>query len=204
MKQLLKNKNIKRWILFFIAFSCFNIYSQEKNLKLKFFPQISLKVGSQSPHIGAQFDLSAGILLKDKYFIGLGGGYATNMGMGGKTFPLYADFKYLFSFKKSFLFKSKDEANNLLAEFQSGMSINSNDPYKTGFIASFGIAYRFDFIKIKTFKFPSFYVGPNLEYNSTSFIDEYRGYNIQDGKIKHLIFNLKIAFDINPINLKKE
>jgi hypothetical protein len=204
MRLLFKNINFRRWIVIIFTFSCFNIFSQDNNLKLKFFPQMSLKVGSQTPHIGAQFDLSAGVLLKDKYFLGLGGGFATNMGMGGKTFPLYADARYLFSLKENFLFKSKDEANNLLVEIQTGMSINNNEPFKTGFIAACGIAYRFDFIKINTFKFPSFYVGPNLEYNSTSFIDEYRGYNIQDGKLKHLILNLKIAFDFNPINLYKE
>jgi hypothetical protein len=192
---------MKELIILLLCIYSFNIYSQNKEKALKFFPQTTLKIGSQTPHIGCQLDIAAGVLLKDKYFLGIGGGYSSNMGMGGKTFPLYADCRYFFASKENILFKSKDDINDLMAEIQLGMSINNNEPYKTGFIAACGIAYRFDFIKINKFNFPSFYLGPNIEYSFTKFEDEYRGYKIQNGHLKQLILNLKIAFDINPINL---
>jgi len=186
---------------FLLLFFTFHITAQTKTIDLKFIPQTSLKIGSQNPYIGAQLDLIAGVVFQNKYFVGLGGGYCTNMGMGGKTFPLYADARYFFSTNKKFLFPSKDESNNLLLEMQIGLSFNNNEPYKNGFIAAGGFAYRFDFLMINKFKVPAFYVGPNIEYNATKFEDEYRGYKIKDGQLKHLILNIKIAFDINPINL---
>ena len=186
---------------FFLLFFCFNITAQTKSIALKFIPQTSLKIGSQNPHLGGQFDLVGGIVVENKYFVGLGGGYSTNMGMGGKTFPLFADAHFYFSTNKKILFPSTDDLNNLLLEMQLGMLINQNPPYKTGFIMAFGFAYRFDFLKIKKFQVPAFYLGPNIEYNSTKFEDEYRGYKIKDGQLKHIMLNIKIAFDINPINI---
>ena len=187
-------------IFLFIAYS-FNVSAQTENIYIKLIPQTSLKIGSQTPKLGGQFDLVGGLLFQSKYFIGFGGGYASNMGMGGNTFPLYIDTKLYFSSNKILILASRDEVNNFLAEFQLGVLINNNLPYKTGFITSCGFAYRLDFIKLGKFRFPAFYLGPNFEYNYTKFIDEYRGYKIKDGYLKHIIFNLKIAFDINPIKL---
>ena len=163
---------------------------------------MSFKIGSQQPAVGGQFNLLAGVLFNHKHFIGIGGGYATNMGMGGSTFPLYFDGRYYFSLPKNIIFASKDEENNLQVDLQIGMDINNNTPFKTGFLAGIGIAYRFDFIKIKEFSFPAFYLGLNLEYNYTKFKDEYRGYAIQDGYLRHTILNIKVAFDIKAISIK--
>ncbi len=179
----------------------FNISAQTKSLALKFIPQMSLKIGSQTPHLGGQFDIAGGIFIQNKYLAGIGVGYSTNMGMGGKAFPLYADTRFYFSTDKNILFASHDESNNFFSEVQIGILINQNKPYKTGFIAACGIAYRFDFLKINKFRIPAFYLGPNIEYNSIKFKDEYRGYTIKDGQLKHIMLNIKLAFDINPINL---
>ena len=162
---------------------------------------MGFKVGSQHPAVGGQFDLVAGLLFENKYFAGIGGGYCTNMGMGGATLPVYLDGRYYFSLPKSIIFPAKDEANDFQVEVQLGADINNNLPYKTGFLAACGFAYRFDFIKIKTFRFPSFYAGLNFEYNYTRFKDEYRDYIIQDGHLSHIMFNLKVAFDIVPIKI---
>jgi hypothetical protein len=177
------------------------VSSQTTNKAIKFIPQMSLKVGSQKPAIGGQFDLVAGILFNDKYLLGLGGGYCTNMGMGGKTFPLYADIRMFFSTKNKILFASKDVENNFHIAVQLGMDINNNQPYKTGFLAACEFAYKFDFIKIKQHNFPTFYAGIGVEYNYSKFKDVYHGFLIQDGVLKHIMFNLKVAFDIPPIKL---
>jgi len=189
--------------VFLILFALYglSISAQDPPLAIKFIPEIALKIGSQIPHVGGEFNISAGVLYQNKYYGGLGFGYATNMGMGGKTFPLFFDTRIYFSFNKALLFKKKDEINNFSAEFQIGALINNNLPYKTGFLASSGIAYRFDFLKIKSFKIPNFYFGPNLEFNYIKFKDNYRGYDIKDGYLKHLVLNFKIAMDINPIKL---
>ncbi len=184
-----------------ILFIYSEISSQETSKAIKIIPEISMKIGSQQPAVGGQFNLVTGVLFKDKYFAGIGGGYATNMGLGGSTIPLFFDGRYYFSLPKSFLFASKDEENNFQVDVQVGMDINNNTPFKTGFLAGIGVAYRFDFIKIKEFNFPVFYAGLNLEYNRTGFYDEYRGYTIQDGYIKHTMFNIKIAFDIKAIKI---
>ena len=160
-----------------------------------------MKIGSQQPAVGGQFDMVTGLLLENKFLVGLGGGYCTNMGMGGATYPLYLDGRFYFSTKKAFLFTSRDATNNFQVEAQLGININNNKPYKTGFIAAFGLAYRFDFIKIQEFKFPSFYAGFNIAYNRTKFKDKYRGFVIKDGHLNHTMLNIKVAFDIKPIKI---
>ncbi|MDF1548160.1 MAG: hypothetical protein P1P88_10090 [Bacteroidales bacterium] len=185
-----------------IIFAFYTFSSAQENSKaIKFIPQASFKIGSQTPAVGGQFDLVIGLLMQEKYLVGIGGGYCTNMGMGGTTIPLYADGRFYFSLPKSVLFASKDESNDFQVEAQLGMDINNNLPYKTGFLAAFGLAYRFDFIKIQTFKLPAFYAGLNIEYNHSPFKDEYRGYIIQDGYLNHVMLNFKVAFEINPIKL---
>jgi len=193
-------KILSIFIILFIGF--YSAKSQNSKLGIKFIPQASFKIGSQSPSVGGQFDLVIGALFNEKFQAGLGGGYCTNMGMGGSTVPLYADGRFYFSLPKSFLFASRDEFNNFRLEAQLGIDINNNLPYKNGFIAALGLAYRFDFIKIQQFKFPSFYAGFNVEYNHSPFKDEYLGYIIQDGYLNHVMLNLKIAIDIKPIKIK--
>jgi hypothetical protein len=191
----------KAFILVFATLFCVALSSQPYSKAIKLIPQVSLKIGSQKPAIGGQFDLVAGLLLNNKYSLGIGGGYCTNMGMGGKTFPLYADVRLFFPLKKKILFASKDEINEFYIASQLGLNINSNQPFKTGFLAAFDLAYKFDFIKIKEFKFPAFYTGLGIEYSYSKFKDEYRGFVIQDGVLKHMMFNLKIAFDIPSIKI---
>ncbi len=188
--------------LFLVFFVSLSLNAQETNTAIKIIPEMSMKIGSQKPAIGGQFDLVLGTLVNNKFFVGIGGGYTTDMGMGGSTVPLFFDGRYYFSLPKSFLFASKDEENNFQIDLQIGMDINNNTPFKTGFIAGIGLAYRFDFIKIKELNFPAFYAGLNLEYNRSNIQDEYRGYLIQDGYIKHTILNIKLAFDIKTIPLK--
>jgi hypothetical protein len=192
---------MKIWIGLIILLFSNTISSQTNNKAIKFIPQMSLKIGSQKPAIGGQFDLIAGLLLKEKYLVGIGGGYCTNMGMGGKTFPLYADARMYFASKKSILFARKDEDNNYCIASQIGININNNLPFKTGFIAAFDITYRFGFIKIKQYNFPPFYAGLGIEYSYSKIKDEYRGFIIQDGVLKHVMLNIKISFDISPIKL---
>ncbi|MFN8255170.1 MAG: hypothetical protein U0W24_05740 [Bacteroidales bacterium] len=187
--------------IFVTLFSILNVSAkaQTKEIYLKLIPGVSMKFGSQNPHLGCQFDLSCGILLNNNFFCGIGSGYTTDMGWGGNTIPLYLDGKYFFSSDKTLLFKKSDELNQFLVEVQTGISINNNEPYKTGFIASGGIAYRFDFLKIKTINIPDFYLGLGLEFNHTKFLDEYRDYKIKDGKIDQLFLNIKLLIDIKPI-----
>ncbi len=179
----------------------FSVTAQETSKAIKIIPEMSFKIGSQQPAVGGQFDLVAGLLFNNKYFAGIGGGYVTDMGMGGSTIPLFLDGRYFFSLPKSFLFATKDEENNFQVDLQIGVDINNNTPFKTGFLAGIGIAYRFDFIKVKEYNFPAFYIGLNLEYNRTGFYDEYRGYAIQDGYLAHTMLNIKIAFDIKAISV---
>ena len=188
-------------IVLILAFIVSANAQNESSRAIKIIPQVSMKIGSQKPAVGGQFDLIVGLLMDKKYQVGVGSGYCTNMGMGGETYPVYVDGRYYFSFEKNFLFASKDTKNDFLIESQVGININNNRPYKTGFIAAFGLAYLFDFIHIKQTKFPSFYTGFNLEYSHTRFKDEYRGYSIKDGHLNHLILNIKVAFDINPIKI---
>ncbi len=185
-----------------IALFLISASAQETSPAIKIIPQMSMKIGSQQPAVGGQFDLVVGLVFHDKFFAGIGGGYTTNMGMGGATFPLYLDGRYYFSIPNNFLFRLQDQENNFQLDMQMGMSINNNDPFKTGFLAGIGLAYLFDFVKIKEFNFPAFYLGFNIEYNATKFYDEYRGYTIMDGKLVHTLFNIKLAFDINPISAK--
>jgi hypothetical protein len=193
---------MRKVIIFFItSFISVGLLSQQTTKEIKFIPQAYLKIGSQTPAIGGQFDLVAALLLNSKYSLGIGGGYCTNMGMGGKTFPLYADLRLFFPLKKKILFASKDEINEFYIASQIGVNINKNIPFKSGFLAAFDIAYKFDFIKIKEFKFPAFYAGFGIEYSYSKFEDEYRGFIIQDGVLKHMIFNFKIAFDIPSIKI---
>jgi len=123
------------------------------------------------------------------------------MGMGGHTIPLYADSRIYFS-TNPFLFKKKDEKNDFAAGIQLGMHINKNEPFKTGLLAACEFAYRFDFINIKQFKFPAFYAGLSVEYNYTGFEDEYRGYKIQDGYLKHIMLNIKVSFEIPVVKIQ--
>jgi hypothetical protein len=180
--------------LFFIS-----VPAQEISTAIKLIPEISLKFGSQQPAVGGQLDAVAGILFNEKYFAGIGSGYTTNMGMGGGTIPLFFDGRYYLFLPKSFLFRAKDNENNFLVDFQTGMTINNNNPYKTGFLLGLGLAYRFDFIKIKQFDFPAFYLGFNIEYNRTKLYDEYRGYALVDGTLVQTFLNIKIAFDFKAI-----
>ena len=180
--------------LFFIS-----VPAQEISTAIKLIPEISLKFGSQQPAVGGQLDAVAGILFNEKYFAGIGSGYTTNMGMGGGTIPLFFDGRYYLFLPKSFLFRAKDNENNFLVDFQTGITINNNNPYKTGFLLGLGLAYRFDFIKIKQFDFPAFYLGFNIEYNRTKLYDEYRGYALVDGTLVQTFLNIKIAFDFKAI-----
>lgn len=187
--------------LLLLLFVYFGTFAQSDSLGLKVIPEASFKISSQRPMVGGQFNFVAGTLIDKKYFAGIGVGYCTDIGMNGSTIPLYADGRFYFSLPNSILFKSKDSSNDFHLEVQIGVNMNNNKPFKTGFIAAGGLAYKFDFIKIKEFKFPSFYAGLNIEYSYNRFKDEYRGYLIQDGVLKHLILNVKVAFDIKPINL---
>lgn len=153
--------------------------------------------------IGTQLDLSAGLIIQERYYAGIGAGYCTNMGMGGPTVPLYGEGRVFFS-SNPILFKSKDEKNYFYFGIQIGMHLNNNQPFKTGFLAASELAYRFDFLKIKEFQFPPFYGGIKVEYNYSRFIDEYRGYYIQDGYLKHILFNLKFSFDLPGIKINRE
>jgi hypothetical protein len=197
-----KPKKILLYLSIFVILSSIlneSAKAQTKAISLKLIPGISMKFGSQNPHLGCQFDLSCGILLNDIFFCGIGSGYTTDMGWGGNTIPLFLDGKYFLSTNKTLFFKKTDESNQFLVEVQTGISINNNQPYKTGFIASGGVAYRFDFLKIKTIKIPDFYLGLGLEFNHTKFIDEYRDYKIKDGKIDQLFLNIRLLIDIKPI-----
>lgn len=190
-----------------IIFSLFiiSISAQELSTEIKIIPEISLKFGSQQPAVGGQFDAVVGILFNKKYFAGIGSGYTTNMGLGGGIVPLFLDGRYYFFLPENFLFRTKDNENNFMVDFQTGMTINNNSPYKTGFLLGLGLAYRFDFIKIKEFDFPAFYLGFNIEYNRTKLYDEYRGYALVDGTLSQTFFNIKVAFDFEaiPVNFKK-
>lgn len=187
--------------ILFLLFVCLGASAQSDSIGLKVIPEAMLKFGSQKPMVGGQFNFVAGAVIEKKYFAGIGVGYCTDIGMNGSTIPLYADGRFYFSLPKPFLFKSKDASNDFQLEVQIGMNLNNNKPFKHGLIAGGGLAYKFDFIKIKEFKLPSFYAGVNVEYNYNRFKDEYRGYLIQDGVLKHLILNIKVAIDIKPINL---
>jgi len=176
------------------------ISSQSASKAIKFVPQMSLKIGSQNPTLGGQFDLVTGILFNDRYLVGIGGGYCTNMGMGGGTFPIYTNARYFFS-TKSFIFNKIDTENNFLTGIQIGVDVNNNQPFKTGFLAEIEFAYRLDFIKIKEFKMPPFYAGISIEYNYAKFIDNYRNYVILDGYLKQIMFNLRVSFDIPSIKI---
>ena len=193
---------LKNYSLFFaLLFSPWLFYAQDTQNAIKIIPQASFKIGSQQPAIGGQFDVVAGYLMKEKFLTGIGAGYCTNMGMGGNTVPLYFDGRYYFSLPKSFLFASIDSTNDFQVETQLGIDINNHLPFKTGMIAAFGFAYYFDFISIRSFRFPAFYAGFNIQYYKTRFKDEYRGYSIRDGYLKHVILNLKIAFEIPTIKM---
>lgn len=199
--HIIKTDTMKLIYSILLLFIYSDISSQEQSKLIKIIPEMSMKIGSQQPAVGGQFDLVAGVLFNNKYFAGIGGGYATDMGMGGSTFPLFFDGRLYFSPQKSFLFTSRDEENSFQVDLQIGMNINNNTPFKTGFLMGIGIAYLFDFIKIKEFNFPAFYAGLNLEYNRTGFYDEYRGYAIQDGYLKQTMLNIKVAFDIKAIKV---
>lgn len=192
---------IKSIIALIFSLSVFVVSAQEMSTGIKVIPQMSLKFGSQKPAVGAQFDAVAGILFDKKYFAGIGGGYTTDMGMGGGTVPLFIDGRYYLYLPDNFLFRSKDVQNNFMLDFQAGMTINNNKPYKTGFLMGLGFAYRFDFIKIKEFDFPAFYLGLNIEYNRSKLYDEYRGYALVDASLSQTFFNIKIAFDLEAISV---
>ena len=175
----------------------FNLNAQLKEKPVKLIPEIGLKIGSQQPTIGGQFGLVSGFMLTEQFFAGIGFAYATNMGMGGGTFPLYLDGRYYFHTKNNFLFKSKDTQNNFQIDVQMGADINPDKVFKTGFLAGIGFAYKFDFLYLNDFKFPDFYLGLNIEYNYSKYYDEYRGMVLKDGYLTHTMLNLKIAFDLN-------
>ncbi|MCF6243264.1 MAG: hypothetical protein L3J74_18245 [Bacteroidales bacterium] len=181
-----------------------NADAQIADKPIKLIPEISLKTGSQQPAVGGQFALVSGIMLTEQFFTGIGFAYATNMGMGGTTFPLYLDARYYFHPKTDFLFKSKDTQNDFQIDVQMGVGINPDRVFKTGFIAGIGFAYKFDFLKINDFKLPDFYLGLNIEYNYSKYYDEYLGFVIKDGYLTHTILNLKLAFDFDTFHFKSK
>ena len=186
-------------LLLFLNFIIAQAQLPDKAIKI--IPEISLKIGSQQPAVGGQFTLTAGMMFNDYLYVGIGGGYASDMGMGGSTFPLYADGRFYFHPKKSFLFTNKDNQNDFQIDVQLGMDINPDEVFKTGFLAGIGFAYRFDFLKIKDVKIPAFYFGCNIEYNHSSYYDEYRGFILKDGYLTQTMLLLKLAFDINAFHL---
>ena len=189
-------------ILFLIISAGVNAQLADKPIKL--IPEVNLKIGSQTPAIGGQFTLTGGLMLNEYFFAGIGGGFATDMGMGGNTFPLYFDGRFYFKPKNSFLFKSKDVENNFQIDFQFGADINPDKVYKTGILAGIGFSYKFDFLEIKEVKFPPFYFGLNVEYNYSKYYDEYRGFVLKDGYLAHTMLNIKLAFDIPSFYIAKK
>ncbi len=182
-------------LLLFLNFIIAQAQLSDKAIKI--IPEISLKIGSQQPAVGGQFDLVSGFMLTEQFFAGIGFAYTTNMGMGGGTYPLYVDGRYYFHTKNNFLFKLKDTQNNFQIDVQMGSNINPDKVFKTGFLAGIGFAYKFDFLNINDFKFPDFYLGLNIEYNYSKYHDEYRGFVLKDGYLTHTMLNLKLAFDLN-------
>ncbi len=176
--------------------------AQILNKPIKLIPEMSLKIGSQQPAVGGQFGLVSGFMFTEQFFAGFGFAYATNMGMGGGTFPLYLDGRYYFHPKNNFLFKSKDTQNNFQIDAQMGIDINPDKVFKTGFLAGIGFSYKFDFLQINDFKVPDFYFGLNIEYNYSKYYDEYRGFVIKDGYLTHTMLNFKLAFDIKPFHVQ--
>ena len=112
------------------------IFAQTAKPKLKIIPDFALKAGSQDPKFGIEGDLITGVIFKEIYFIGLGGGYASNMGLGGAVYPLFIDGRINFSaknFLNHFGLNVQKEAMMQVSE-QTGITVNTNDPYKTGFL----------------------------------------------------------------------
>lgn len=179
------------------------MFAQSVITGLKIIPEFAFKLGSQDPKLGIEADLITGLVFKDTYFVGLGGGYTSDMGLGGRTYPLFIDGRIYFSpdnFLKKLGFNIQ---RNVLMQvyIQNGMTINTNDPYKPGLLICTGLGYRFDVLKLKFKSILPFYAGLKLEYNRTTFTDEYRGYEIADGYISQLILQLNISFDLNTIKL---
>ena len=195
----MKNMRIIIISLIFLQFVTVSAQFSDKDFKL--IPDMSLKIGSQTPTVGTQFTLSAGIMQYENFFTGIGFGYASNMGMGGATFPLFLDARYYFNTKKGFLFTQKDKQNNFQIDVQMGMSINPDKVWKTGFLAGIGFGYRFDFLQINNFKIFPFYLGFNIEYNHSKYFDEYLGFTIKDGYLTHTMLNLKVIFEIGTFKL---
>jgi len=192
----------KYFITVLALFILLSSFSQNKTV-LKFIPEVSLKIGSQQPKIGIETCLSAGILFNDIYFIGLGGGYTSDLGLGGKTFPLFLDGRIFFSASKVLNGTGFKIEKKLPVQFtfKQGININRNDPYKSGYILCSGLAYRLDIIKINSESILPFYAGFEIEYSRTSFYDEYRNYAVTDGYISQLYLLMKISFDIKAIKL---
>lgn len=159
------------------------------------------KVGSQHPAIGYQFDLISSFCFKNRYSFGIGGGIASNMGMGGKTFPVFTDARISLHLKDPILFQNKDKINDFYIATKLGIDINKNMPFKTGFLASFDLAYKVDFIRIKNTNLPAFFTDIAIEYSSSKFKDEYRGFVIHDGVLRHMMFTMKIVFEIPVLKI---
>lgn len=195
-------KKMRQSILLIFVLFVISAEAQIYKRPLKLIPEINLKVGSQQPAVGGQFGLVSGFMLNEQLLAGIGFAYATNMGMGGETFPLYLDGRYYFHSKNNFLFRSKDTQNDFQIDVQMGIDINPDRVFKTGFLAGIGFAYKFDFLSINDFKMPSFYLGLNVEYNYSKYYDEYLGFVIKDGYLTHTMLNIKIAFDIHSFKVQ--
>ncbi len=194
---------MKRIVLLILLVIPAFVFAQTTRPELKIIPEFAVKFGSQDPNLGIEADLISGIVFNDKFFAGLGGGYASNMGLGGPTYPLFFDGRIYFS-AKNFLnnlgFNIKKEIL-MQVSLQNGITINTNYPYKTGLLICTGLGYRFDVFKIKSESILPFYAGFKIEYNKTKFTDEYRGYEIADGHISQLILQINISLDFNTIKL---
>ena len=199
----IKSKQMKVITLIVLLIIPVFVFAQESRTEIKIIPEFALKFGSQDPKVGIEGDLITGVILKNTYFLGLGGGYASDMGLGGAVYPLFIDGRIYFS-PKNFLTHfglSVQKETGMQVSAQTGITINTNDPYKTGLLLALSLGYRFDILKIKSKSILPFYSGLKLEYNRTGFNDEYRGYEITDGYISQMILHLYISLDFNSIKL---
>jgi hypothetical protein len=188
-------------IIFFLG-NAFISYSQV-NLKIKIIPEAAVKVGSQKPSAGIQACLNAGALFNDTWYAGIGGGFTSDLGLGGKTNPLYFDGRIFFSATKfiQILGFEQNDAIPMMFFLKLGISINKNEYYKNGYMLSAGLAYRWDVIKLNDKSILPFWSGIEFEYNRTKFYDEYRDYALMDGYLSQIYILFTLSFDIKAIQL---
>lgn len=174
------------WLTLFLS----SANAQFAPQKIRVIPVAGLNFGSQSPKFGSSFGLMLNYRFSEHASAGIGLDYMSDIGTGEASYPLYLNLRSDFDAGISSI------PSGFLFMLRSGADIRRNQYFKTGFFAALETAYRWQNLRIRSINFPAFYTGAEFIYNKSRFEDSYRGYQISNGYLTQVVFQLKLSVEI--------